>query len=416
MDRKIEKKTWPISRIITLLGVLLACVLILYYGVFRSSDTTLQVDVSRVTIVRAEVAPFQEFITVNATVVPLRSIFLDAVEGGRVEQILAESGSFLEAGDTILILSNSNLRLDVMNRETQILEQMNNMRNTRLALQQQRISLRSELLTNETELLQRVREFQRDSTLFVREGISRHQYEESRQRYQEVLRRRDLYAEQVAIDSLATESELMFIRTALENMQRNLGLVRSMLDNLVIRAPISGQITSLDAEIGETKQSGQRLGQVDRVDGYRVRALIDENFIVRVSAGQRAEFDFGGQTYQMNISRVFPEVADGRFQADLDFTGPQPESIRRGQSLRLRLSLSDESEALIIDRGGFFQQTGGNWIYVVDASGKEARKRTIRLGRQNTQSFVIESGLEPGEQVIISSYDGFGNSDRLILN
>lgn len=416
MDRKIEKTYWSRTRVMGLLAVVSLTTLLVYTYVFRTDESALQVDVSRLTIVTAEVGPFQEFITVNANVVPLRSIFLDAVEGGRVDQILVESGEFVQFGDTILVLSNSNLQLDVMNRETQILEQMNNMRNTRLALQQQRISLRSELLANETELLQREREFLRDSTLFAREGIARHQFEESRQRYTEVLQRRDLYAEQVALDSLATESELAFIRQALENMQRNLGHVRNMLDNLVIRAPISGQLTALDAEIGETKLVGQRLGQVDRIDGYRVRATIDEAYIARISPGQSAEVDFGSQRFSLEISRVFAEVVDGRFQADLDFVADQPESVRRGQSLRVQLALSDQRDALLIDRGGFFQQTGGNWIFVVEGSGRTAVRRELRLGRQNTRSFVVESGLDPGDRVIISSYDGFGNSERLILN
>lgn len=416
MDRKIEKKSLSAGKIAVIVLGALPLVYVLYMYVFSSrggSSTT--IDASRVTISQVQEAPFEEFITVNATVIPIRSIFLDAVEGGRTDRVLVEGGSFVEEGDTILVMSNNNLQLDVMNRETHILEQMNTMRNTRLALQQQRLSLRSEVLTHETELKQRRREFSRDSSLYASDLVSVHQFEESQQKFEQVLQRRDLYAEQLALDSVATENELQFIEQSLANMRNNLKLVAQIMDNLVIRAPISGQLTSLDAEIGETKSGGQRIGQIDVLDGYKIRAIVDEVYIARVEAGQRANFDFAGRTYELEISRVHPEVVDGRFQVDLDFVSEHPESIRRGQSVRPRLTFSQVSDALLLPRGAFFQRTGGNWVYVLEPGGESAIRRNIQIGRQNSQFYVIEYGLQPGDQVITSSYDAFGNHDKLNL-
>ena len=416
MDRKIEKKSLSAGKIGAVVFGALLLVYVLYMYVFSAGGgTSTTIDASRITISQVQEAPFEEFVTVNATVIPIRSIFLDAVEGGRTDRVLVEGGSFVEEGDTILVMSNNNLQLDVMNRETHILEQMNTMRNTRLALQQQRLSLRSEVLSHETELKQRQREFSRDSSLYARDLVSVHQFEESQQKFEQVLQRRDLYAEQLALDSVATENELQFIEQSLANMRHNLTLVAQIMDNLVIRAPISGQLTSLDAEIGETKSAGQRIGQIDVLDGYKIRAVVDEVYIARVEAGQRASFDFAGNTYELVISRVYPEVVDGRFQVDLDFVSDHPESIRRGQSVRPRLTFSQVSDALLLPRGAFFQRTGGNWVYVLESDGESAVRRNIRIGRQNSQFYVIEEGLQPGDQVITSSYDAFGDHDKLNL-
>jgi len=416
MDRKIEKSSWNFkSAVFAAGGAVLVLYLVWMYGFRESGSQSMRIDTGNLTISAVERAPFREFITVNAAAVPLRSIILDAVEGGRVERVMAESGRNVVAGDTLLVLSNNNLQLDVMNRETQILEQMNNLRNTRIALQQQRLDLRSDLLTHETELQQRRRDYQRDSTLFSRGLVAPHQFESSLQQFEQVRLRRDLFAEQLALDSAATESELRFIAESLVNMQRNLDLVSDILDNLVITAPISGQLTALDAEIGETKSVGQRLGQIDVLEGYRMRAQIDEIYITRVEAGQTAEFDLEGQTWTMAVTRIFPEVIDGRFQVELDFTGAAPASLRRGQTIRLRLAFSDLADAVLIPRGGFFQQTGGQWVFVLNSEGTAAERRDIRIGRQNARFYAIEEGLEPGERVITSSYQDFGDNTRLIL-
>lgn len=416
MDRKIEKK--PITvRAIVLIGIgALVLIYIAYTAITSGDDHVVNADTSRIQIVEVIEAPFQEQITATGTVVPSRSIFLDVVEGGRIDRILADAGSHVSEGDTILVLSNNNLQLEVMNRETQILEQINATRTTRIQLQQQRLSMRNDFLTHQTELEARTRAYERDQTLFGRNLISEDQFLESKRQYTEVLQRTNLYREQMALDSLSYEAQFRHIDSSLQNMIRNLDLVANITDHLVIKAPISGQLTSLDAEIGETKQSGQRLGQIDITDSYKVRAVFDEVYIPRIQMGQQADFDIDGQTYSLTVSRVYPEVSDGRFQVDLEFVGQHPASVRRGQTVRLRLALSDYSSAVMINRGAFFQATGGRWIYVLNSEGNRAYRTEISIGRQNSQFYVIESGLQPGDKVIISGYEAFGNATQLRLN
>ncbi|HAC16357.1 MAG TPA: efflux transporter periplasmic adaptor subunit, partial [Bacteroidetes bacterium] len=387
-----------------------------YSAITSGSGSSLNVDGSKIQISVVEEAPFQENISVNGAIIPSRSIYLDAVEGGRVERINVDAGENVSEGDVILVLTNNNLQLDVMNREAQILEQINTLRATRIQLQQQRLTLRNDLLTNQTELQRRKREFETNKSLYERGLVAEHQYLESEQLYSEALSRSKLYSEQVAIDSLAINAQFTHIDSSLENMIKNLDLVGEITDFLVVRAPISGQLTSLDAEIGETKVSGQRLGQIDITDSYKVRATVDEIYISRVEVGQIGVFDVDGLDYELSVTRIYPEVTDNRFQIDLDFTDQRPETIRRGQSVRLRLALSEVSNALILQRGAFFQQTGGRWIYVLSTDGDVAYKREIRIGRQNSQYYTIEDGLQVGDKVIISGYETFGDAEQLNIN
>lgn len=416
MDRKIEKKSVN-TRTIVLAGIGVLVFIYIVYAAITSGDYhVVQADSSRIQIVEVSEAPFQEQITATGTVVPSRSIFLDVVEGGRIDQILADAGSNVMEGDTILVLSNNNLQLEVMNREAQILEQINATRTTRIQLQQQRLSMRNDFLTHQTALDSRTRAFERDKALFERNLISEDQFLESKRQFDEVLQRTHLYREQMALDSLSYEAQFRHIDSSLQNMIRNLELVANITDHLIVKAPISGQLTSLDAEIGETKQAGQRLGQIDITDSYKVRAVFDEIYIPRIQMGQQADFEIDGQTYALSVSRVYPEVTDGRFQVDLDFVGQHPASVRRGQTVRLRLALSDFSSAILINRGAFFQSTGGRWIFVISPDGSRAFRREISIGRQNSQFFVIEDGLQPGDKVIISGYESFGNATQLRLN
>ena len=416
MDRKIEKKSWSPKRLLLFAGGGILGLYLIYSAITSGSGSSLNVDGSKIQISVVEEAPFQENISVNGAIIPSRSIYLDAVEGGRVERINVDAGENVSEGDVILVLTNNNLQLDVMNREAQILEQINTLRATRIQLQQQRLTLRNDLLTNQTELQRRKREFETNKSLYERGLVAEHQYLESEQLYSEALSRSKLYSEQVAIDSLAINAQFTHIDSSLENMIKNLDLVGEITDFLVVRAPISGQLTSLDAEIGETKVSGQRLGQIDITDSYKVRATVDEIYISRVEVGQIGVFDVDGLDYELSVTRIYPEVTDNRFQIDLDFTDQRPETIRRGQSVRLRLALSEVSNALILQRGAFFQQTGGRWIYVLSTDGDVAYKREIRIGRQNSQYYTIEDGLQVGDKVIISGYETFGDAEQLNIN
>lgn len=415
MDRKLEKKRFTPKKVSLYLGIPLLTILFLYAFLSGSGESRLNVDIERITISTVEQQPFQEFIPVNGTVIPIRTIFLDAVEGGRIERVYNEGGSMLEAGDTILTLTNSNLQLDVFNREAQILEQINNLQNTRLNLQQQRLRLREQVLDQEYMLKQRERNYNQNKELHQKSLLSEKEYIESREAFEQSTRQLLLLSETQRLDSLATENQLRHIESSLDRMMLNLDMVRKSIDNLVLTAPITGQLTSLNAEIGESKNRGERLGQIDVLDGYKVRVTIDEHYIARVNPGQQGSFDLGGQTYHMIISKIYPEVRDGRFEVDMDFTDDEPGNIRRGQTLRIRMELGDLTEAKLLTRGGFYQRTGGNWVYVVDQSGEYAYRRAIRLGRQNPNHFEVLEGLEPGERVITSGYDGFGENERLNL-
>ncbi len=415
MDRKIEKKKWTPKKFVLLAAIGLFVFFILYNLVISESGSRLNVDLERITISTVQLGEFLEFIPVSGTVIPLRTIYLDAIEGGRVQKIHIEDGSFIEQGDTILTLTNNTLQLDVFNREAQILEQINNLQNTRLNLQQQRLQLRDRVLNHEYQMMNRKRMYNQNKELWEKNLISEREYLDSKEAYEQTVRQLDLVSETLRLDSLATENQLRHIESSLTRMMTNLELVQRSLDNLVLTAPVTGQLTSLNAEIGESKNRGERLGQIDILEGFRVRASIDEHYIARINIGQRGEFDFAGESYSLEITRVYPQVREGRFEVDMEFTDREPDNIRRGQTLRIRLALGALEEATLLARGGFFQRTGGQWVYVVSASGNQAIKRNIRLGRQNPQYFEIIEGLEPGERVITSSYDGFGDIDRLIL-
>lgn len=415
MDRKLEKKKWTSKKIAIITAAGLFVFFTLYSLVISESGSRLNVDRERVTISTVQLGEFLEFIPVSGTVIPLRTIYLDAIEGGRVQKIHIEDGSFIEQGDTILTLTNNTLQLDVFNREAQILEQINNLQNTRLNLQQQRLQLRDRVLNHEYQMMNRKRMYNQNKELWEKNLISEREYLNSKEAYEQTVRQLDLVSETLRLDSLATENQLRHIESSLTRMMTNLELVQRSLDNLVLTAPVTGQLTSLNAEIGESKNRGERLGQIDILEGFRVRASIDEHYIARINIGQRGEFDFAGESYSLEITRVYPQVREGRFEVDMEFTAREPDNIRRGQTLRIRLALGALEEATLLARGGFFQRTGGQWVYVVSASGDQAIKRNIRLGRQNPQYFEIIEGLEPGERVITSSYDGFGDIDRLML-
>jgi len=415
MDRKIDKKKWTPKKIALIAVAGLFIFFTLYTLVLRDSGSRLNVDRDRITISTVQLGEFLEFIPVSGTVIPLRTIYLDAIEGGRVQKIHIEDGSFIEEDDTILTLTNNTLQLDVFNREAQILEQINNLQNTRLNLQQQRLQLRDRVLNHEYQMVNRKRMYNQNKELWAKNLISEREYLDSKEAYEQTVRQLDLVSETLRLDSLATENQLRHIESSLTRMMTNLELVQRSLDNLVLTAPVTGQLTSLNAEIGESKSRGERLGQIDILEGFRIRASIDEHYIARINIGQRGEFDFAGESYSLEITRVYPQVREGRFEVDMEFTGREPDNIRRGQTLRIRLALGALEEATLLQRGGFFQRTGGQWVYVVSASGDQAMKRNIRLGRQNPQYFEIIEGLAPGERVITSSYDGFGDIDRLML-
>ncbi len=415
MDRKIEKKKWPPKKIASLAAVGLFVILVLYVFLFRLSKSTLNVKTERITISTVTRGPFQEFIPIMGNVLPINTFYLNAVEGGRVEEIYLEAGTLVKEGDGILRLANTNLLLDIMWREAELFQQSNNLRNTRLSMEQYRLRLNQDLAEINNQLRQQKRTYERYEELVKDNLISKHEYELAKDQYEYLIKKKELTIESQRNDLEFRLGQIDALEASLKRMQDNLEIVKQKQDNLTIRAPVSGHLTALNAEIGQSKSPGQPLGQIDVLEGFRVRAAIDEHYIARIETGRTGEFDFAGKSYGLVVKKIYPEVIDGRFEVDMEFVDGGPEEITRGQTLHIRLELGDISEAILLPRGGFYQTTGGNWAYVVDESENVATKRKIRLGRQNPQVFEVLEGLGPGDRVITSSYESFGNMDRLVL-
>jgi len=415
MDQIIKKKKWPTRRIVTYAALGTFILLILYLLVFQTNRSTLNVESEKITISIVQRGPFQEFIPVMGEVLPVQTIFLDVEEGGLVETIYIEAGSSVKKGDKILKLSNTSLLMDIMYREAELFQQINNLRNTRLSFEQNRLSLERNLADLEFQVEKQKRKYESFRLLHEEKLISRNDFEDTRDEYDMVKNQQRLAAESQEKELSFRQQQIGQLEEAVRRMEANLRVAKGKLDNLTLCAPITGTLTSLQAEPGQSKSPGERLGQIDAPEGFKARASIDEFYIDRIQRGKPGQFELSGANYRLVVSRVYPEVLDGKFSVDLEFPDRQAPGIRRGQTLHIRLELSDVAEALLLPRGGFFQKTGGNWAFVLDAGGGTASKREIRLGRQNPDAFEVLSGLRAGEQVVTSSYDSFGDNERLVL-
>jgi len=415
MDKKIKKKKWTLKRIIwfSLIGVF--TVLVVYNLFLGDRSSKLNVQKERITIEKVKKDVFQDYISVTGTVLPIRTIYLDAIEGGRAEEILIESGSRVEEGDIILRLSNTNLHLSIMNREAGLAEQMNNLRNTRLSMEQTKLDLRKQLLEINFLLEKYERDYLNKKSLYDKDYISEEEFLTSKEQYDYYANKKELVIESQKQDSLFRKVQIEQLEESVNRMQENLQLVRKKLENLNVKAPISGQLAYVNAEVGEAINQGQRLGQINVLDSYKIRADIDEHYISRVNTDLSGEFEFSNTEYDLNVKKIFPEVNNGRFAIDMEFDDSFPENIRIGQTFRVKLELGESKECIIIPRGGFYQTTGGQWIFVVDKAQETAVKRDIRLGRQNPRYYEVLEGLKPGEKVIISNYDNYERIDKLIL-
>jgi HlyD family secretion protein len=417
MDRKIEKSRKPLF---IKLGVF--AVLAIGLGTFGyrflqdSAVATFRVDRERVTIGAVTNGTFEDFIPVRGSVTPLKSVFLDAIEGGRVEKIFVENGTLVHAGQPIVELSNTTLQLDVISREAQVSEQLNNLRNTRLAMEQNKLSLKSQLVDIDYQIVRLERLAERRKELAENRMIPQADYIDTLDELQYQRNRREVTIESQLQDETMRLAQIESLESGVEQLQRNLEIARGNLDNLIITAPISGQLSSFDAELGQSKARGETLGQIDDVDDFKLSVLIDEFYVTRTREGQYAEFTLSGTPYEMSISRVYPQIVNGQFEVDMQFVGAAPTDIRRGQTLQTRVQLGDAEEALLLPRGGFFQDTGGNWVFVLDPSGAFAMKRNIRLGRRNPEYFEVLEGLEAGEQVITSEYAAYAQMERIQFN
>lgn len=416
MDKKIKKKTWTVKRISTIGGITLLVVFVAYQLLFADRRSKLNVEKEKITIATVKNGVFQEFIPQTGTVEPSVTFYLDAIEGGQIKKIYKESGAMLKKGDVILELSNLNRELSVLSQEASLNESINRLRQTRLGLEQNDLSQQQQLALIENQLQILEPQYKRQKALYEKELISKQEFEQTKANYEYNVKRKQITYKSYKSDSISRVRQLIQLNDSERRMMTSLDGVSKILDNLIIKAPIDGQLTAPQMFEGQTINPGQRMGQVDKVGSYKVSAQIDELYLPRISTGLKATTPFAGKDYELVITYLYPNINNGRFQVDMQFVGDVPEGIRRGGSLRLRIELGQSSEELLLPVGGFYKDTGGNWVFVVDESGKKAVKRDIRLGRKNTENFEVLDGLDPGEKVITSSYDNFGDNEVLVLN
>ncbi len=415
MDRKIKKKKWPPKRIITLASIVLFVVIVAYLLIFKVSKSTLNVNAERLTISTVTKGPFQEFIAVMGNAEPEDIHFLTASDGGRVEEIFVEAGTMIQEGDKILRLANTNLLLDIMWREAELFQQSNNLRNTRLSMDQYKLELVQQLANIDNMLQQQKRVYDRYRELAKDDLIAKHEFEIAEDQYQYLQRRKELTLESQKNDLEFRQSQIDALEASLKRMQDNLEVVKEKQENLTVRAPVSGHLTSLQAEIGEQKNAGTPFGQIDAMGGFKVVLGVDEHYLPRLELNRKGTFVLADQMYELRVNKIYPEVMDGRFEVDMVFVGEDPPNITRGMTFHIRLELGDISEAILLPRGGFFQTTGGNWIYILDESGDIATRTNIKVGRWNTDVYEVLEGLQPGDRVITSGYENYGNMERLVL-
>ncbi len=415
LDVRLKKKRWTKKRMIMAGAVVVFLAAIAYGFSTTTGGRKLNVDRDKITVATVVRAPFQENIAVTGNVLPQTTVYLDAVEGGRIEEIFVLEGSEVEKDQPLLRLSNNNLELSLINADAQRIEQINRLEDIRFRMKQRALDLRQQLANMNYQIQRLAQMHTRSKEMFEKQLISEQEYEQVKFEYDFWTNNKRLTLEGYRQDSLQMSTQLTQMEASVRRMETNYIVLQRIQDNLTLRAPVSGHLTALEAELGELRSSGFRFGQIDVLDGYKVRAGVDEFYIARVNRGQTATTQpIAGTEYDMTVHRVYPEVRDGRFEVDLEFNDAVPSGVRRGQTIRFLLEMSDPSEAVLLARGGFFQSTGGNWVYVVDPSGDFAVKRTIRIGRQNTQHYEVLEGLEPGDQVVTSSYDTFGDADRLV--
>tara|TARA_R110002111_G_scaffold98648_3_gene152295 strand:- start:20184 stop:21497 length:1314 start_codon:yes stop_codon:yes gene_type:complete len=415
MDVPIQKKKFSNQKLGLALGILAIVALIVYVIFQTSGGSKLNVEKERISINTVSKGVFQENIPVNGIVLPITTIYLDALEGGRVEEKFVEDGAMLKKGEPILRLSNTDLELSLVNQETSVYNLLTQMQISQNAARQNTINRQNQFTDVENNLIEAERVYNLNKRLYEKGAIGRMDYESSQNNYEYQKERMKLAKQVLTEDTISSKLEVSQAKNSYARTQSALELMRKKVGDLVVRAPIDGQLTSLDAEIGQSINKGTRLGQVDVTSGYKVRVDIDEHYISRIYNGQIGTFTLNNKTYTLVIKKVFTQVTNGRFQVDMKFEGEVPEGIRRGQNLQIRVALSAEKEALLVAKGGFFQKTGGNWVFKVSEDGNTAYKVNIRLGSQNTEYYEVLEGLNPGDKVVTSSYDAFGDTEELIL-
>ena len=415
MDIQLEKKKGlrPKHYGYIALGILL--LFVGYQLLFASSVSTFRTEKDKLSIADVSQGKFDDYITINGNVAPIATIYMDAYEGGRVEEKLIEEGAMVKKGDIILKLDNINLYEQILQSESGLALKQNDLRQTRLTFDSRQVEGRRSLATASTELQRLKRNFEQNQALFEEELISKEVYQLSKENYELSEKQYEIVKVQTENDNELRETSLPVLETDLNRMQKTLGMVYQRLDHLNVRAPADGQLGFLDAEIGQNITQGQRIGQVNVLTDYKIEASIDEHYIDRVQRDLVATIERNGTEFPLRLRKVYPEVRNGKFKVDLVFTGDKPETIRTGQSYNIKLQLGESSDALLLPKGSFFQSTGGQWIFVVGPDGGEAIRRNIRIGKQNSRYYEVLEGLQAGEKVITSNYDTFGEAERIVL-
>lgn len=418
MDKVIEKKKgiaaaftkksvkwWALGAFVILVVVLL----------LTGRRSVLRVDGSTILTGTARQGEFNDYIRVSGQVQPMTTVQLSPTEGGNVKRIVVEEGSHVNEGDVIVVLGNESLDMQILNSEAELAEKENILRNTMISMEQQKLSVRQEKLSLQIEVRRARRAYEQNKALYEEKLIAKEEYLKASEDYELAKDKLELVTDRERQDSLYRSVQIAQMHESLENMRLNMNMIRRRKENLSVKAPISGELGLLDVELGQSVAAGAKIGQINNLDSYKIEAQIDEHYIDRVAPGLEATFERQNEKYSSVIRKVYPEVRDGKFKADFRFEGQQPENIRTGQTYYLNLQLGQSAEAILIPRGSFYQNTGGKWVYVLNADGTKATKRSVRIGRQNPQYYEVLEGLAPGDKVVISSYDSLGDKDELII-
>jgi len=415
MDRKIETKKSPIKKISLMVLVMFIIGFVGYFAFYVNKGLSYSINENQIRTGTVTNGEFKDFIPVRARVTPFRTVFLDAIEGGRVEKRLVDDGALVEEGQLIVQLSNTGLQLDVMRNEAEVTQQLNNMRTIELQLEQNRLSHKRNLVEINYQITKLTRQAERQRVLFKQNSISQSMLDDTEDDLNYYKQRLQVTLESQATDARLQETQMEFLKESGNRLEQNLIFARNNMDKLNVRAPVAGKLSGLNVEIGQSIARGGRLGQIDDPNNYKLTANIDEYYLGRVDVGQLVSFKRDNKDYSMQINKIYPQVNNGQFIVDMVFNDEQPSGIRRGQTIQTQLTLSDSNTATLLPNGAFYNDTGGSWVFVVSENGNEAVKRNVRLGRSNINYIEVLSGLEQGEKVITSSYSSYTDMDRLKL-
>lgn len=414
MDRQIEKKSF-LRRYAWYIAAAAALAALLVWIVLGTTASTMTVDATDITISDVTRGKFDDYVRLNGQVLPIQVVQISPEEGGIVREKVVEEGTRVRKGDVILRLSNSNLDLQILNAEAELAEKQNLLRNTQVAMQQDRLNNRTEQATLDTDCDRKRRAYEQNARLYKERLISKEVYLQSREDYKLARRKQSLISQRLKQDSLYRHVQMAQMEDNLDNMRKNVLLVRERKNKLEVRSAIDGELGLLDVELGQNIAAGQNIGQINDLSDFKVQAQIDEHYIDRVRPGLSASFSRDGKTYRLRVRKVYPEVRNGTFRTDFVFVGERPAQMRSGQTYYVELALGKSQQATLIPRGTFFQTTGGNWIFVLDKSGRKAYRRNISIARQNPQYYEVTDGLEPGERVITSGYEAFKDNEVLVI-